>query len=87
MKNRSELTKVAVIQASPVLFNKDATLEKACGLIREAGKHDSRLVLLPEAFIPAYPKGLSFGMVVGSTSQMASTILVLLVFRYILVLV
>jgi len=68
VKNRSEVTKVAVIQAAPVLFHKDSTLEKACGLIHEAGKNDAKLVLLPEAFIPAYPKGLSFGMVVGSRS-------------------
>ncbi len=68
MKNRSEVTKVAVIQAAPVLFHKDSTLEKACSLIHEAGKHNAKLVLLPEAFIPAYPRGLSFGMVVGSRS-------------------
>ena len=68
MKNRSEVTKVAVIQASPVLFHKDSTIEKACGLIHEAGEHNAKLVLLPEAYIPAYPKGLSFGMVVGSRS-------------------
>lgn len=68
MKNHSEVTKVAVIQAAPVLFNKDSTLEKACALIQEAGEHNAKLVLLPEAFIPAYPKGLSFGMVVGSRS-------------------
>jgi len=68
VKNRSEVTKVAVIQAAPVLFHKDSTLEKACHLIHEAGKHNAKLVLLPEAFIPAYPRGLSFGMVVGSRS-------------------
>ncbi len=28
--------KVAVVQATPVLFNRDATVEKACQLIREA---------------------------------------------------
>lgn len=60
--------KVAVVQASPMLFDREATVEKACRLIREAAAQKARLVLLPEAFIPAYPRGLSFGMVVGSRS-------------------
>ncbi len=58
--------KVAVVQAAPVLFDREATVEKACRLIRDAGSHGAQLVLLPEAFVPAYPRGLSFGMVVGS---------------------
>ena len=60
---------VAVVQAAPVLFDKALTIEKACHLIKEAGDNGSKVVLLPEAFIPAYPRGLSFGMVVGSRSD------------------
>jgi nitrilase len=59
----------AVIQAAPVLFNRDATIEKALTLTREAAKQDVRLILFPEAFIPAYPRGLSFGSVVGNRSS------------------
>ena len=58
--------KVAVVQAAPVLFDREATLEKAAVLISEAGKQGAGLVLLPEAYVPAYPRGFSFGMVVGS---------------------
>ena len=58
--------KVAIVQAAPVLFDREATVEKACRLIREAAALKAQLVLFPEAFIPAYPRGLSFGMVVGS---------------------
>lgn len=61
--------KAAVVQAAPVLFDKTLTIEKACLLIAEAGTNGSKLVLLPEAYIPAYPRGLSFGMVVGSRSE------------------
>ncbi len=59
---------VAVVQAAPVLFNRDATVDKACKLIREAGSRGAEFVLFPESFIPCYPRGLSFGMVVGSRS-------------------
>ncbi len=62
------MTRVAVIQSAPVLFEREASVEKACRLIREAGANGARLALLPEAYIPAYPRGLSFGMLVGSRS-------------------
>jgi nitrilase len=60
--------KVAVVQAAPVLFDREATVEKACGLIEEATDQGAQLILFPEAFIPAYPRGLAFGTVVGSRS-------------------
>lgn len=61
----SYLTKVAVVQAAPILFNMEASVEKACRLIDEAAAQGSKLILFPEAFIPAYPRGLTFGNVVG----------------------
>ena len=57
--------KVAVVQASPILFDREATVEKALRLVSEARENESKLILFPEAFIPAYPRGLSFGTVVG----------------------
>jgi nitrilase len=59
---------VAVVQAAPILFHREATVEKACQLTRDAAAQGAELVLLPESFIPAYPRGLSFGTVVGSRS-------------------
>jgi nitrilase len=50
------------------MFNRDATIEKARHLIQEAASQGAQLILFPEAFIPCYPRGLSFGMVVGSRS-------------------
>lgn len=61
--------KVAVIQAAPVLFDREATVEKTCNLIREASSKGAELILFPEAFIPAYPRGLSFGMKVGDRTD------------------
>lgn len=60
--------KAAVVQAAPVLFNREASVEKACRLTLEAAAQGAQLILFPEAFIPAYPRGLSFGSVVGSRS-------------------
>ncbi|MGD2096337.1 MAG: carbon-nitrogen hydrolase family protein [Desulfobacterales bacterium] len=68
MIEQSKHLKVAVVQSSPVLFDREATLEKACGLIEQAAAQDAQLVLFPEAYIPAYPRGLAFGTVVGSRS-------------------
>ncbi len=69
MNDELQRFKVAVVQASPVLFNREATIEKTCRLILEAAEKDVRLILFPEAFIPAYPRGLSFGAVVGSRTS------------------
>ena len=68
MKNIFQQVKAAVVQATPVLFDREATVEKACRLTSEAAAQGAELVLFPEAFIPAYPRGLSFGTVVGSRS-------------------
>ena len=62
-------TKVAVVQDSPVLFDLSGTLDKTEQLTKEATKNGAQLVLFPEAFIPAYPRGFSFGTVVGSRSE------------------
>jgi nitrilase len=59
---------VAVVQAAPVLFDRDGTVERVRGLTQEAASNGAQLVLFPEALIPCYPRGLSFGMVVGSRS-------------------
>ena len=60
--------KAAVVQAAPVLFNREASVEKVCRLTAKAAAQGAQLILFPEAFIPAYPRGLSFGTVVGSRS-------------------
>jgi nitrilase len=60
--------KVAVVQAASVAFNLEETLEKVRRLAREAASQGAKLVLFPEAFVSAYPRGLDFGAVVGSRS-------------------
>lgn len=60
---------VAVVQASPVHFDRMETIEKVRRIVDEASLHNPGLIVFPESFIPAYPRGLSFGTVVGSRSE------------------
>lgn len=57
--------RAAVVQAGAVPFDSQRSLEKACRLVSEAAGQGAKLVVFPEAFISAYPKGLDFGARVG----------------------
>jgi len=65
MRTDIQKIRVAVVQSAPVLFDREATILKTCELLGEAAAQGAKLVLFPEAYIPAYPRGLSFGTVVG----------------------
>jgi nitrilase len=57
---------VAVVQAGAVPFDTSACVEKAAKLTAEAAAKGARVIVFPEAFIPGYPKGLNYGLVVGA---------------------
>jgi nitrilase len=57
--------RVAVVQAAPVVFDRAATLAKVQKLASDAAAGGAGLVLFPEAFISGYPRGISFGTVIG----------------------
>jgi nitrilase len=65
MTNLLPTVQVAVVQTAPILFDREATARKAVQLVGEITQKGANLVLFPEAFIPAYPRGLSFDTVVG----------------------
>jgi len=49
------MTKIAIIQESPVLLDRQKTIEKAIQLIEQAASDDAELIVFPEAFISGYP--------------------------------
>jgi nitrilase len=67
--SESNVVRVAVVQAAPVIMDREATTAKVVALTHEAAKQGAKIVLFPEAFIPAYPRGLTFGTRVGSRSD------------------
>jgi nitrilase len=62
-------TRVAVVQAAPVAFDRDKTIDKVRVLTAEARAKGAELVLFPEAFVSAYPRGAGFGAVIGSRTD------------------
>jgi nitrilase len=63
--------KAAVAQIGSVLFDTPATLARAERACRAAVQGGATLLVLPEALLGGYPKGLTFGAVVGSRSDAA----------------
>ena len=52
---RFETVRVAAIQATPVILDAEASVDKACDLLAEAAGQGAALAVLPEAFVPLYP--------------------------------
>jgi nitrilase len=69
MSNNEKSVRVAVVQDSSAIMDKESCIKKVNDLTQEAAKNGAKIVLFPEAFIPAYPRGLSFGTKVGSRSE------------------
>jgi len=47
--------RVAAIQATPVILDAEATIEKAVALLHEAADGGAELAVLPDTFVPLYP--------------------------------
>ena len=69
MKDLQDVCKIALVQAEPVLFDKDASTEKALSYIEEAAGKGAELIVFPELFIPGYPVGMNFGFSVGKRQE------------------
>src|SRR4051794_39772990 len=58
--------RAAVVQAAPVAFDREGTLEKVQALAAEAAGAGASLIVSPGAFAAGSPRGLDFGARVGS---------------------
>lgn len=63
------MLKVSVAQLGSVLFDTPATLDRMEAVCRQAAAAGVQLIVCPEALVGGYPKGLAFGAVVGSRSD------------------
>jgi nitrilase len=61
-----KIVRAAVVQAAPVMFDRDATLQKVRTWTAKAAAQGAEIAVFPEAFVSGYPKGLDFGARVGS---------------------
>jgi nitrilase len=50
-----DVVRIACVQAEPVIFDRDATIEKLGEMTRDAAAGGAQLVVFPETFVPAYP--------------------------------
>ena len=69
MKDMKDVCRLALVQAEPVMFDKDACIRKALRYIEEASKEKAELIVFPELFIPGYPIGMNFGFSMGKRSE------------------
>ncbi len=56
----------ACVQAAPVAFDVARTLAKVRDFTAQARAAGARLVLFPEAFVSAYPRGTNLGSIIGA---------------------
>lgn len=69
MKNLRDKCKVALVQAEPIMFDKEASLAKTLEFVYESAKKNADLIVFPELFIPGYPIGLNFGFSLGKRTE------------------
>ena len=65
MSSPPSTVNVAAVQAAPLFFDREGSVEKVIRMTKEAAEAGAQLVLFPEAYVGGYPWGLAFGTAVG----------------------
>ena len=66
METLKDICRIAVVQAAPVMFDKNKCVDKALDYMGRCATGGAELIVFPELFIPGYPYGMTFGFTVGS---------------------
>ena len=73
MSDAFPTVRLAAVQAAPVLLNREATVDKACRLIIEAGGEGADVIGFPEGFVPAHPLWFHFHPATSPAAMAFST--------------
>ncbi len=68
MGDELQKVKLAAVQAASVFLDREATVDKACAIIREAGANGADIIGFPEGFIPAHPAWYGYLPAAGGKS-------------------
>ncbi len=63
--SETDTVRVCTIQATPILFDLDASIDKCLELVIKAKEGGASLAVFPEVFLSGYPKDLDFGTRLG----------------------
>jgi aliphatic nitrilase len=72
MGDQLPTVKVAAVQAASVFLDREATVDRASELIRQAGRNGACLVAFPENFVPGHPYWFAFHPVASRVSMRLS---------------
>ncbi|WP_396657659.1 carbon-nitrogen hydrolase family protein [Microbacterium sp.] len=55
MGDRNPVVRLAAVQAASVFLDREASVQRAAELVREAGRQGAEIIVFPEGFVPAHP--------------------------------